>query len=58
MHIDIETNELLTWMGRETTEWDGVALYEAETFGNIFAVSPVRHVYSREPDRDGIDFSR
>lgn len=38
MHINAQTNDILTWMGRETTEWDGVALFEAENFGDIFAV--------------------
>ncbi|KIY73228.1 hypothetical protein CYLTODRAFT_485670 [Cylindrobasidium torrendii FP15055 ss-10] len=38
MHINAQTNDILTWMGRETTEWDGVAMFEAESFGDIFAI--------------------
>ncbi len=39
MHVNEQTTDMLMWMGKETTEWDGVAMVEAHSFKDIFAVS-------------------
>ncbi|KAF8906429.1 hypothetical protein CPB85DRAFT_1436936 [Mucidula mucida] len=38
MHVNEQTTDMLMWMGKETTEWDGVAMVEAHSFKDIFAI--------------------